>query len=230
MGLSGDLTRPRPAPPPPGPCARALCWSASARGRWQPHLGLPHALHGLGMLLRAGAEHLRIAGRCEGPGTPEVGLTIVRGASQGRRSTEGSGRKARLALCWFVFSPVSAPCCVCPPFVCLSFLMFSVCVSVSVAFCLSVFVCLSVTPSFQACCQPACVSSPPCACAGDMGQICLFPVIVTSAGGGSVSPVEGSSGGPPGHPPGRGPWSLRGKGPCTRLPRRAAPPAGGAGC
>lgn len=61
------------------------------------------------------------------------------------------------------------------------------------------------------------VSQPP----PEMGQ-------ASRVGGARASPAAGSSAGPPRHPPGRGPWCLRGEGPCTGPPHRACPPAGGA--
>lgn len=61
LGLSVGLTRPALHPSTPSLCPQALQGAASAQRRLS-HLGLLHALHSCGVLLGAGAEHLRAAG------------------------------------------------------------------------------------------------------------------------------------------------------------------------
>ena len=223
--LGGGSEWPCPGPAvssPPG-------WPAPACTGWQPHLGLLHTLNGLSVLLGAGTKHLRTAGQCEGPGAPRAGLANVRGASQSTGDTWGGRGKKYSPVGQFVLCTL--PC-------------VSMCLSLALSFWahLSAYVC-------------ACLCTPVCGhgCAHGGADLCYLGdgdvtrqrgkgwddsgLCSPEQGGarpaGRVeqwgSPAAGSPVGSPGHPPGRGPWSPRGKALCTRLPRTASPPVRGGG-
>lgn len=196
------------------------------------------------MLLRASAEHLRV-GRCEAQ-VPLKQANYHPGGFTGWG--EPHSRRKGSATCWFVLSTflcvsVCPSFCVCPTSVYLSFPMFFVAVSICLCVLLFVSVCLSI---FLGMPVSLCVSACATVCVMYVGQFCVCcsgdsdmsrwgkvsqpsPEMgqASRVGGAQASPAAGSSAGPPRHPPGRGPWCLRGEGPCTGPPHRACPPAGG---